>query len=308
MSESPEPRSGWPKFLLILLPIWLLASGGIALWYYFHREKQQSQIEQARFAQAVSTPMLEDDLKKIVQVIGERNGSSETAAANLSRTASMIEGLLGPSNTGYTVQKHRGPADWPILEVSVKGKIQESPAVWVVTTYDSPLGSPGAEANATGLAATLAAAQALAADKPTAAVHFVFFPHGNDRDSPVMETCTKFLELTKATSVPTRAVLVVEAMGAGESLWLSSRDTSAIPLNFVSGIGSIHGAEDICLSDDTDLASSLFEMNLPAVRVSTRAQVTADQKDAELPFAPTVAASTGRLIELIRRCAAPPKK
>jgi hypothetical protein len=45
-------------------------------------------------------------------------------------------------------------------------------------------------------------------------------------------------------------------------------------------------------------------MNLPAVRVATRPLLTPDEKDDRLPFAPTVAASTGRLIELIRRCSA----
>jgi hypothetical protein len=48
----------------------------------------------------------------------------------------------------------------------------------------------------------------------------------------------------------------------------------------------------------------LFQMNLPAVRVSTRPLLLPDEADEKLPFAPTVAASTGRLIELVRRCAA----
>ena len=289
--------------LLVLLPLWLIGSGAGALWYYFHREKKQALVEQERFAQAVSAPLLADDLRKIVEVIGERNESSETAAANLSRAASMIEGLLGPSNTGYAVHKTKGPADWPILQVTLAGKTPTTPAVWVLTSYDSRAGSRGAEANASGLAATLAAAQALARDQPAAPVHFVFLPHSNDIESPVVETAAKFVELAKAAGPP-KAVLCVEAMGAGESLWLSSRDVSAAPLNLVAGLGAVYGAEVVCLGDDTDLASTLFEMNLPAVRVSTRPLVTAADEDDRLPFAPTVAASTRRLIELTRRCSA----
>ena len=173
----------------------------------------------------------------------------------------------------------------------------------MLTSYDSRAGSRGAEANATGLAATLAAAQALARDKPKVSVHFVFLPHANDPESPVIETAAKFLELAKSAGPP-KAILCVESMGAGEPLWLSSRDTSAAPLSLVSGLGAVYGAEVVCLGEDTDLASTLFEMNLPAVRVATRPLVLADEADEELPFAPTVAASTGRLIELIRRCAA----
>lgn len=301
--DDPIRRPRWVTLLLVLLPLWLVGSGGGALWYYFHREKQQALVEQERFAQNVSTQLLADDLRKIVEVIGERNASSESAAVNLSRAASMIEGLLGPSNTGYAVRQTKGPATWPLLQVTLTGKDPQAPAVWVVTSYDSRAGSRGAEANATGLAATLAAAQALARDKPKGSIHFVFLPHANDPESPIIETAAKFLELPKPTGPP-KAVLCVESMGAGETLWLSSRDTSAAPLGQISGLGAVFGAEVVCLGEDTDLASTLFEMNLPAVRVSTRPLVLAEESDEKLPFAPTVTASTGRLIELIRRCAA----
>lgn len=301
MTESKK-RPLIVTLFLVLLPVWLIASGGGALWYYFHREKMQAQVEQERFVQSVSAPLLADDLRKIVEVIGERNASSETAAANLSRTASMIEGVLGPSNTGYAVKKSNGPAAWPLLEVTLTGKDPAAPAVWVVTSYDSRAGSRGAEANATGLAATLAAAQALAGDKPKAAVHFVFLPHANDIESPALDTATKFREMVKAAGKP-KALLCVEAMGAGETLWLTSRDVAAGPLALVNGLGAVYGAEVVCLGDDLDLASTLFEMDLPAVRVATRPMLLPGDQDEKLPFAPTVAAATGRLIELIRRCA-----
>lgn len=299
-SDIQRPR--WVPLLLALVPLWLLVSAGGALWYYFHKEKKDALIEQERFATAVSIPLLDDDLKKIVTIIGERNSSSETAAANLTRMASMIEGLLGPGNTGYKVEKSKGPADWSLLQVSIAGKDRAAAPVWVLTSYDSRQGSKGAEANATGLAATLAAAQAIARDKLERSVRFVFLPHANDIESPVLDTAAKFREIAKLSGAP-RAVLCVESMGAGETLWLTSRDTSAAPLALVSGLGKVIGAEVICLGEDSDLASMLFEIDLPAVRVATRSLVTEDESDERLPFAPTVAASTGRLIELIRRCA-----
>ena len=300
--SSPTPRPRWVTLLLVLLPLWLIGSGGGAMWYYFHREKKQAQVEEERFAREVSAPLLEDDLRKIVEVIGERHASSETAAGNLSRMASMIEGLLGPSNTGYPIRKTNGPGQWPLLQVTLKGKNPDAAPVWVLTSYDSRQGAKGAEANATGLAATLAAAQAMARDKPKHPVHFVFLPHSNDVESPVLETAAKFLELSRQLE-KSDVVLCVEAMGAGDKLWLSSRDVAAVPLNKVSGLGAVYGAEVVCLGEDTDLASMLFEMNLPAVRVATRAMLTGDEEDDRLPFSPTVAASAGRLIELIRRCA-----
>jgi hypothetical protein len=302
MSQSVR-RPLITKILLVLLPLWLAGSGIGALWYYFHREKKQALIEQERFAQAVSIPLIADDLRKTVEVIGERNASSKTAAANLSRAVSMIEGMLGPSNIGYAVRRTKGPAEWPILQATLAGKDPASPAIWVLTSYDSRIGSRGAEANATGLAATLASAQALARDNPSGPVHFVFLPHANDEESPTLETAATLVEMIKAQGPP-KAILCVESMGAGETLWLSSRDLSATPLNLISGLGDVYGAEVICLGEDTDLASTLFEMNLPAVRVSTRPIVLAKEDDDQLPLAPTVAASAGRLIDLIRRCVA----
>ena len=91
-------------------------------------------------------------------------------------------------------------------------------------------------------------------------------------------------------------------MGAGESLWLSSREASAAPLNLVTGLGAVYHADVVCLGDDTDLTSTFFEVGLPAVRVATRPLMGANEADDRLPFVPTLAAATGRLIELIRRC------
>jgi hypothetical protein len=302
MSDSASARPRWASLLLVLLPVWLIASGAAALWYYFHLEKKEALVEQERFVQSVSIPMLEDDLKKIVEVIGERNTASDAAKTGLSRAASMVEGLLGPSNTGYAVKRIRGPMEWPILQVTITGKKADRP-VWVITSYDSRPGSKGAEVNGSGLAATLAAAQALAADKPLQPIHFIFLPHVNDPESPVADTVAAFLQLAQSAPL-TNSLLCVEAMGAGESLWLSSRDSNSAVFEQLDGIGKVYGAEVVCLGDDVDLASLLFESGVPAVRVATRAMLPASERDDETPSASNVAASTGRLIELIRRSAA----
>ena len=299
MTEDSPKRPRWATVLLVVLPLWLIVSGVFAMWLYFRQERANSQLEQERFATSVSAPMLEDDLRKLVEIIGERHGSSESASKNLSRAASMIEGLLGPSNTGYAINRIGGPAAWPLIQVTLRGKDAKSAPTWVVSSYDSRPGSPGVEANATGLAATLAAAQAMAADKPDTTVHFVFFPHANDSDSPILEMLAKFKDL----AIGSASILCVEAMGAGELLWLTSRDVDAAPVSRIQGLGMVRGAEVVCLGDDTDLASLMFELGLPAVRVGTRPMVTAAESDDRLPSVEILAASTGRLIELIRRCA-----
>ena len=96
MSES-EKKSRIVPWLLVILPLWLLVSAGFALVKYFKDEKAGAAEEAKRFAKSVSSSSIADDLRKTIEVIGERHtGSPE----KLSATASMIAGSLGPSNTG----------------------------------------------------------------------------------------------------------------------------------------------------------------------------------------------------------------
>ena len=295
-----EPEAKKPRivpWLLVILPTWLIISAAFALVKYFRDEKAAAVEETQRFAQSVSSGSIADDLNKIVNVIGERHtGKPE----KLSATSSMIRGVLGPSNTGYEVKAITGHGAFPLLHVTIPSLKVDAAPLWVLTSYDSPPGSRGAERNATGLAATLATAQALAGDKPARPVHFIFLPHANEPDAPVIETALIASKLIGTSPVP-KAVLCIEAMGDAETLILSSRDTAALPSVDFKDLGKILGAEVVCLGEDTDLASILFEMDRPAVRVATRPMLLPDETDDKLPFAPTLAASTGRLIELVRR-------
>jgi hypothetical protein len=302
MTEETENRPRWLAVLLVLLPLWLILSGAAGIWWFLHREKQEEIRGQQRFARMVSEKSLADDLRKIVDYIGERHASSEAAATGLTRTAAMIEGLLGPSNTGYTVRRARGPENWPLVHVSLPGGNEKSPALWIVASYDSRPGTPGVEANATGLAATLAAAQAIAADQPARPVHIAFIPHANDAGSPVAETAAALRLLIVSSGAP-QLVLCVEAMGGGEELLLSSPDNAAIPLQLIRGIATVR---DTPSDAPADLTSRLVSQNLPAVRVATRPSPAADDPDDRLPAPAALAAASGRLIELIRRCAAAP--
>ena len=289
-------------WLLVILPLWLFVSAGFALLKYFKDEKADAIKEEQRFARSVSSTSIEDDLRKTIEIIGERNtGTPE----KLSAMASMIAGTLGPSNTGYDVKSIDGPAGFPIIRVSVTSENRNVSPVWLLTSYDSPAGSPGAEKNASGLTATLAAAQALADFSPARPIHFLFLPHANEVDAPIVETALAVANLIKGAAAP-KVILCIEAMGDAEPLILSSRDTTAIPSAEFKGLGKVLGAEVICLGDDFDLASTLFEMDLPAIRLATRPTLLPDEKDDKPPFAPTVAASTGRLVEFIQRLAKSP--
>ncbi len=296
---APKNRFRIMPVLLVILPLWLVCSGAFALVKYFKKEKAVAIAEQQRFSQSVSSVSMADDLRKIITLIGERNtGNPE----KLSATASMIQGTLGPANTGYEVKTFASPSDAPIIQASLLSEKSDDAPIWVITSYDSPPGSRGAEKNATGLVASLAAAQALADSKPARPVHFIYLPHANDPDSPVLETAAMLREMIVKSPAP-RAILSIEAMGDAETLMLTSRDTEAVPATEFEGLGEVVGAEVACLGDDYDLASTLFEMDLAAIRIATRPTLLPDEEDSKIPFAPTLAASTGRLIELVKRLA-----
>lgn len=294
---AAKTKSRIMPWLLVILPVWLVASATFALVKYFKDEKITLAEAEKHFSRTVSNPSIADDLRKIIIVIGERNTSRPDA---LAATASMIQGSLGPSNTGYQIELIKGSLDFPIIKVSVPTRFDTAEPIWVLTSYDSPNQSRGAEKNATGLVATLATAQALANSSPSRPIHFLFLPHVNDPNAPILETATLVAKLIQAAPTP-HALLCIEAMGDAETLILSSRDTIALPTTAFDGLGKILGAEVVCLSDDFDLASTLFELNLPAIRIATRTTLLPNETDNKIPFAPTLAASSGRLIELIKR-------
>ena len=302
MTEETENRPRWLAVLLVLLPLWLILSGAAGIWWFLHREKQEEIRGQQRFARMVSEKSITDDLRKIVDYIGERHTASDTAATGLTRTAAMIEGLLGPSNTGYTVRRTRGPANWPLIHVSLPSGNDKAAALWIVTSYDSRPGTPGVEANATGLAATLAAAQAIAADQPARPVHIAFIPHANHPGSPVAETAAALRQLIVSSGAP-HLILCVDAMGGGEELLLNSPDNAAIPLEQTRGLATIR---DTPPDGPADFTGRLVSHNLPAVRVATRPPPAAGDPDDRLPAPSALATASGRLIELLRRCAAAP--
>lgn len=302
MTEESVPRRDRRIVLLLwLLPLWLVVSSVGGLWLYLRKQADEEENGQMRIATGIHEAGLGDDLGKLLGFVGERHTASPAGVQGLGRAAAMIEGSLGPGNAGYRVERVAGPSTpagrWPLLVVSVKGKDEDLPPLWVVAAYDARPGSPGAEANASGVASVLAAAHAMASELPPRSIRFAFLPHAYDPDGPMQEA---FGILAKRVGKAS-SLLVVEATGAGESLIVSSRDAENRALVAVEGLGKAVGAEAICLEDDFDLSSALFERGLPAVRVATRPVVQADEKDDVAPDPAVHAAATTALVDLIRR-------
>lgn len=295
IDDEPVRKPRWLTWLLVILPAWCIVSTIAALWYYFHREERDAQVENERFAQAISIPMLEDDLNKIVQWIGPRNTASDAEKIQLSRAASMIEGLLGPTNTGYDVTKHRDVAEWPIMQVSLAGKNRDAAPLWIITSYDSPANSRGAETNASGLAATLAAAQATARDQPTRPVHFLFLPHAYHHAGSADESFEKIRTILTSNNSP-YAVWWIEAMGTSEKIFIETNDSQQPWLHVAAGI-----AQNPLELPPAFFLQKLTEDGIDLNRISTQLGSIPAEQNERVPFAPTVAISSGKLVEMIRR-------
>jgi hypothetical protein len=299
--ESTPRRDRRVVLLLWLLPLWLVVSSFAGLWLYFRKQAAAADEQQIRFASGVSERGLRDDVGKLLDFVGERHGASAAGMQGLSRAAAMIEGSLGPANAGFRVERLAGPAlaagRWPLLIASLKGKDEDAAPLWVVAAYDSRPGSPGAEANASGVASVLAAAHALANDLPKRPVHFVFLPHAHEPGASRVET----FGILRQRVTGADSLLVVEATGAAQSLRLSSPDEGNRALVQASGLGEVVAAEEIGPASGFDLSDALHELGLPAVRVSTRPLTTGDEVDDRAPDPALHAAATTALIALIQR-------
>ncbi len=294
MEEKNLKRRRWVVILLCTIPLWLLVSGGLGIWGYFRAQKEEQKKEAARFAIVVSAPSMADDFQKLAVVIGARN-SAVDGGKGLTRAASWIEGILGPSNTGYAVQKFTGPetGGLPILRIDLQGSEEKAPPLWIVSAYDSPTDEAGIADASSSVVAMVAAAQALAGDKPVRPVRFVFLPHGHEASQVVSTTETRLMKMISDEG-KARSILCLGSLRGKGGLALASADSSNPALAALSALGTVLPVEKA----SGTLAARLFSNGLPAVSLTAdpAEPVATDATDSEL-----LATSTGRFVELIRR-------
>lgn len=302
--ENPAPTKPARLFpiLLVGLPLWLFVSAIGALWYYFHLEKIEGETRRAAFAREISVASLADDLRKFTTLIGERHTGEGDPSMNLQRAASMIEGVLGPSNTGLDIRRVRGPGNWPLLETTIPAAKTGAKSVWVITAYDGPPGGIGGQFNASGLSAVIAAIQAAANDAPERHLRFLFIPHLHDSEAPVTDTLRIAAETMTARG-EVDAVLWVEAMGSLGDLQLRANRPEALPFDQLADLGDVvagtHGLEKY-----EGVPRWLIDA---IVRVSTREPYVPGEADVEMPSPMLTTQASGKLLELLRRVAGRPE-
>jgi Zn-dependent M28 family amino/carboxypeptidase len=152
------------------------------LWFFMFRipgNTYQGPLPQLTEGQKLLRDQLRKDVDKLAGEIGDRNASTEYE--NLCKAADFIE--LSLMEAGYKVLRQgyetslyrlKGRECYN-LEVEIKGEEKRDKTVVIGAHYDSLEGTPGANDNASGVAAMLALARAFAGKKTAQTLRFVAF-------------------------------------------------------------------------------------------------------------------------------------
>ncbi len=174
------------RFLILGLPVGLIA-GVVAAMSIYTKERNAPK---SNFGH-VNRPVQRDELKRNVEMMANTIGSRHATEPDRVRyTVKFLQGVLDPVNMGYPNTAYRvsqqtfsmaNGAEALNLVVEIPGSHPEhgSEIVLVGAHYDSALGSPGADANASGVAAGLSLARAFAGTSQERILRFVFFANGD---------------------------------------------------------------------------------------------------------------------------------
>ena len=152
------------------------------------------------------------DVGNLALKIGERN---ILHPENLTAAADFIESSL--TAAGYPVTKQTYTVDQipcSNLEVQITGSIHPDQIVIIGSHYDSVYGCPGANDNATAVAANLALARHFAGQKPDLTLRFVFFVN---EEPPFFQTpdmgSTVYAKKCRENNEQIVAMLSLETLG-----------------------------------------------------------------------------------------------
>jgi hypothetical protein len=167
--------------LILGLPIGLILTSIVAMFLYFEIQER----ERARTSRpATRKPVDRSELASQVQMIGGTIGERHAGRPDkLKSAATWIEGTLGPANFGFKVGRQVFPAGGIeqhniVLELTGTSEQRWGEVIVVGAHYDSAAGSPGANANGSGVAALMSLAQSFAGSAHARTVRFVFFADG----------------------------------------------------------------------------------------------------------------------------------
>jgi hypothetical protein len=173
---SPFRRFLRSRLVRIVLPF--AAIVGVVAWgvpamVWMPGESYSGPLEALGERETALRDALHRDVERLAGEIGERN---LTRYPKLVEAADHVDASFAA--VGYKVRRQGFTVDGKAcdnIEVEISGTVEPDEIVIVGGHYDSVIGSPGANDNATGTAAVLALARAFASERPERTVRFVAF-------------------------------------------------------------------------------------------------------------------------------------
>lgn len=170
------------RFCLVGLPTGLvLITAASFLYTEWFRPNQDllPDAHEQQYSSMMRKPVSQEDLKHYVGVLANDIGERHTGKIeNLTAAAYFIESSLGASNMGYRVQRQKysagGEEVWN-LEVTVQGRGEAKDVLVIGAHYDTVPASPGADDNASGVAALLCLANVFIGRELPVTLKFVAF-------------------------------------------------------------------------------------------------------------------------------------
>jgi Zn-dependent M28 family amino/carboxypeptidase len=202
----------WTAALLVGIPLGL----GFAAWLYVVHmpgETGRRTLAPLTPAQVELRRHLERHVRELAGRIGERNsvhyGALEEAAAYVERELAAL---------GYTVTSQRwtaaGDQTFRNLEVTIAGRASAREVVVVGAHYDSNRGTPGADDNASGVAALIELARLLRGDSLPRTIRLVAFAN---EELPFFATpdqgARRYVAAIRQRGDDVRSMLSIETIG-----------------------------------------------------------------------------------------------
>lgn len=158
---------------MVVLAAFLLS--GFAVWFFLLRmpgSSHEGPLAPLDSRGSALRDELERDVRRLAETIGERNTRRPAA---LEAAARFVEEGLAACGTPRRHEYEIGALKCANVEVEIAGSSRAEEVVVVGAHYDSAIGCPGANDNATGAAGVLALARRFAGSRPERTVRFVGF-------------------------------------------------------------------------------------------------------------------------------------
>ena len=264
------------RIFIIGLPVGLIIGGVLAMIIYFREQADASGKGGSYTRRDITRKDLQENVEKLAVSIGPRHLGDPD---RLNAAVKYIEGTLGPANLGYHVERHTykvGGVDCHniVLDMPGKGSDRVQEIVLVGAHYDSVPATPGADDNASGVAAVMSLAQAFANTKHERSLRFVLFAN---EEPPYFQTddmgSLVYAKECKKRGDQIVAMLSLETLGYYSSARGSQKAPAGLETqvpdagNFLAVIGNVTSAPIVDIFKNWFAKNStlpLAGMSLPA--------------------------------------------